>query len=214
MDHRMDADDEFKVLNYREFNELPEIRGLTGEIPRPTAMYVLAKYDAENVPLNKRKELITRFWSCYHSASSRLIDEDIRPFFPEEYINHVLRDPVPDNLDDSMYDFILYWMLPNYYGAKNEYILTRLREINPRIHSIVGKEECLEKCPCCGYRTLSERGMYFICHVCFWEDGGDEDSGPNYISFEEGRENFRKFGASKECYLDVVDPDGPLKYLQ
>jgi hypothetical protein len=34
-----------------------------------------------------------------------------------------------------------------------------------------------ERCPCCGYASLPERGMSLICVVCFWEDDafvGDE----------------------------------------
>ena len=30
-------------------------------------------------------------------------------------------------------------------------------------------------CPCCGFRTLEERGMSEICPVCFWEDDGQDD---------------------------------------
>ena len=30
-------------------------------------------------------------------------------------------------------------------------------------------------CPCCGYPTLSERGRYEICGLCFWEDDGQDD---------------------------------------
>ena len=32
-------------------------------------------------------------------------------------------------------------------------------------------------CPCCGHATLSSRGAYQICPVCFWEDDGS-DTGP------------------------------------
>jgi hypothetical protein len=37
------------------------------------------------------------------------------------------------------------------------------------------KDEHNHRCPCCGYRTLSERGGYEICSVCFWEDDGQDD---------------------------------------
>jgi len=33
----------------------------------------------------------------------------------------------------------------------------------------------LYSCPCCGERTLSERGSYEICDVCGWEDDGQDD---------------------------------------
>jgi hypothetical protein len=31
------------------------------------------------------------------------------------------------------------------------------------------------QCPCCGYMTLDERGMFDICVVCFWEDDDPEE---------------------------------------
>jgi hypothetical protein len=68
-------------------------------------------------------------------------------------------------------------------------------------------------CPCCGYKTLSERGGYEICPVCFWEDGqGDEDAdivggGPNAeLSLAEARKNFLTIGACEEAMLPHVRP--------
>src|SRR6478735_1052214 len=60
------------------------------------------------------------------------------------------------------------------------------------------------RCPCCGYRTLGERGGFEICDVCFWEDDGQDDydadvvrGGPNYeLSLTRARDNYREFGAS------------------
>jgi hypothetical protein len=63
-------------------------------------------------------------------------------------------------------------------------------------------------CPCCGYPTIVERGMYEICSLCAWEDDGQDDAahrpdgssavdpaavagGPNHdYSLAEARENF------------------------
>lgn len=78
-------------------------------------------------------------------------------------------------------------------------------------------------CPCCGCRTLDERGVYDICPVCFWEDDAylvvnngelkgvrvdndipdeallDVPSGANNgLTLREGRKNYRKFGACDE----------------
>ena len=56
-----------------------------------------------------------------------------------------------------------------------------------------------EKCPCCGYPTLEERGIFEICNLCNWEDDGQNDSyldevwgGPNGdYSLTEARKNFK-----------------------
>lgn len=55
-------------------------------------------------------------------------------------------------------------------------------------------------CPCCGYPTLDGRGDYSICHLCFWEDDGQDDpeadeiwGGPNGVwSLTDARNNFDK----------------------
>jgi hypothetical protein len=71
-------------------------------------------------------------------------------------------------------------------------------------HAPVGRVQC----PCCGYYTLRERGLYELCLVCFWEDDtGDEvfgeparhgaTGGPNRnLSLEQACANFQTFGAS------------------
>jgi hypothetical protein len=52
------------------------------------------------------------------------------------------------------------------------------------------------RCPCCKYKTLSERAKYEICAVCFWEDDGQDDK--RDPSFAKARENFEEFGAAEE----------------
>jgi len=67
----------------------------------------------------------------------------------------------------------------------------------------------LYRCPCCGCRTLGERGGDEICPVCFWEDDGQDDhdadevrGGPNdKLSLTQARQNFREFGACSRRVL-------------
>jgi methylenetetrahydrofolate reductase (NADPH) len=68
------------------------------------------------------------------------------------------------------------------------------------------------RCPCCGYKTLNERGGYEICNVCFWEDDGQDDydadtvrGGPNStLSLTEARENYQTFGACEQRFTGFV----------
>jgi cysteine-rich CPCC protein len=30
-------------------------------------------------------------------------------------------------------------------------------------------------CPCCGYRTLTQRAAYEVCLLCWWEDDGQDE---------------------------------------
>lgn len=68
----------------------------------------------------------------------------------------------------------------------------------------------LKQCPCCDYFTLTNRGHYDICEICFWEDDGHDltklktHSGPNHMTLEEGRMNFLKFGACTEKSVNYV----------
>ncbi len=68
------------------------------------------------------------------------------------------------------------------------------------------------RCKCCGYYTLSEKpldlekypGTFEICPVCDWEDDSqqflnpDKNFGPNGVSLNEAKANFKKFGAISE----------------
>ncbi|NJM42346.1 MAG: hypothetical protein HC853_17215 [Anaerolineae bacterium] len=71
--------------------------------------------------------------------------------------------------------------------------------------------------PCCRYKTLSGRGHFDICPVCFWEDDGQDDhdadvvrGGPNgSLSLTEAQANFRLFGASREQDIAYVRPPRP-----
>jgi hypothetical protein len=61
------------------------------------------------------------------------------------------------------------------------------------------------QCPCCGYMSLPENGAYEICHVCFWEDGGDE---PNHMTLKEAQKNFHRYGSIYKTF----DPSVVIPY--
>lgn len=63
-------------------------------------------------------------------------------------------------------------------------------------------------CPCCGYKSLSEKasGTDEICKICFWQDDGVQlnnpffEGGANKVSLYEGQQNFISFGA---CEIEM-----------
>lgn len=73
------------------------------------------------------------------------------------------------------------------------------------------------RCPCCGCRTLGERGGFDICPVCFWEDDGQDDAdadavrgGPNgALSLTQARCNFKEFGACDRKSIEHVRKPTP-----
>jgi len=60
----------------------------------------------------------------------------------------------------------------------------------------------MHACPCCGHATLSSRGAYQICPVCFWEDDGS-DTGPTVC---RARANFLLVGACSDADRAHVRP--------
>ncbi|WP_274655617.1 CPCC family cysteine-rich protein [Paenibacillus humicola] len=68
------------------------------------------------------------------------------------------------------------------------------------------------QCPCCGYFTIESEDEVIveICEVCFWQydavahDTPDISKGANYISLNQARENYKKFGVCKIEFQDQV----------
>ena len=81
------------------------------------------------------------------------------------------------------------------------------------------KNESIFNCPCCGFPTLTELGVYEICSVCWWEDDGQSDhnadsvmGGPNgSYSLNEARRNFALHGHMYDAGKgnDVVERPTP-----
>ena len=75
----------------------------------------------------------------------------------------------------------------------------------------------LNRCPCCGCRTLRHRGRLESCPVCAWADAGQDErdadtvrGGPNGdLSLRGARANYRRFGASAAGLLDRVRKPRP-----
>lgn len=76
------------------------------------------------------------------------------------------------------------------------------------------------QCPCCDFFTLSSRGGYEVCPVCYWEDDGqdmdrlDVVSGPNHITLRQGRANFERIGACDHAARSLVAPAEALAGLR
>jgi hypothetical protein len=72
-------------------------------------------------------------------------------------------------------------------------------------------------CPCCGCKTLDQRGDFDICPVCFWEDDGQDDHDADVVrggsngslSLTQARQNFIRIGACEESMLENVRPPRP-----
>jgi len=67
----------------------------------------------------------------------------------------------------------------------------------------------MESCPCCGYRTISERNHY---EICWWEDDGQDNEnagavmgGPNdKFSLAICRYNYLTYGVYNPKRIDLI----------
>lgn len=70
----------------------------------------------------------------------------------------------------------------------------------------------MKRCLCCGYLTIDDSNEIItdICNVCFWQyDKVAQDMlgriiGPNKVSLDTARRNYKSFGAIEERFLSVV----------
>jgi hypothetical protein len=103
---------------------------------------------------------------------------------------------------------LMIWLKYNLQSVTNEFLSEKLN-----IDTIIGESVELESCPCCGYRTIGERGNYDICKVCWWEDDGQDNrhseqvmGGPNYgISLVMGRYNYLVYGLYDPKRTDLME---------
>lgn len=102
--------------------------------------------------------------------------------------------------DDAM---LLRRLTQRYAAAANAFLLARLHaEFGTAPAALVGRPLELEACPCCGLKTIGERGNYEICTVCWWEDDGQDTDradvrfgGPNgSLTLTEARIHFLVHG--------------------
>lgn len=111
--------------------------------------------------------------------------------------------------DDSIQEFLLnYFIDVKLKGYSNEYLQQYLTVLYKENFSVVGNEDILQMCPCCRYLTLTNRGNYDICPLCYWEDDGkaydelDSYSSVNHATLGAYRQKFegRKFELNKIPY--------------
>ena len=177
---------------------------------RTEAIALIVESELAALSEEERESLLLDWWS---------IDEDDEEFcaLPELLRAEMNRSDEPDGTRKPQYDALLRVALRHrFVGVRNDYLANRLESLGHELESIEGDVEMLETCPCCEFRTLSERGGYEICPVCFWEDDGSQDpdrvSGPNHMTLREGRENFARLGAVSEKSVGNVLIDGTTRY--
>ncbi|MBA3019828.1 CPCC family cysteine-rich protein [Propionicimonas sp.] len=176
---------------------------------RDEAIDLLARRDLAQLSSDEREALLLDWWTIDAG------DPDYGDL-PDLLREALARADRPDDPGESLYDpLALIALRRAYVGVLNAYLTSQLANLG-RHEAVDGDVEELAACPCCGYRTLPERGAYEICRVCFWEDDGTTDpdrvSGPNHMTLREARLNVQHLGAVSESAREHVLTDGRTRY--
>jgi len=164
--------------------------------------------------LSEQEKLIIleEYW-CYETVSD--IEDSMAtgqlPELSEDLIGVIIATDSPkEPLSKDIEPLLLDWLIFSLDKVLNEYISKQLQLFGIEC-TVFGEVESAGLCPCCEYYSIDvgEDGHSDICPVCYWENGGD---GPNHMSIEEARSNFKKIGAKSRAHLKLVDSEGTQKY--
>lgn len=173
---------------------------MPSEISRNAALDLLAENDMSSRTEEERAEdlfcLGAEDWS--DDAGWKMLDTDVRAEIKRNVESHEIADPEHPRFDAA----ITLYLRGRRDRATNEHLLRKVALLDQTVTAVTGTVPDIEACPCCGQKTISERGAYEICRVCWWEDDGQDNDqadeitgGPNGgVSLTEARRNFLKHG--------------------
>lgn len=160
-------------------------------IERETIISMLAQFELDQMSIDDKK-----YHLLVHYSSQEDFDEDTFDLQVDELV-----------LDPKHHEVYLSGLRGEYIGAKNEYLLQKLRSYLDKEISVSGEAEELNCCACCRFRTLSTKSEHEICPVCLWEDDGSENLGSdrlsncNGLSLIEARHTYERIGVIDEKML-------------
>lgn len=184
------------------------------KIERKHAKEILARKQLEQLNDTDKLEMLVEYW-CYDNEVD--IREDIKdgrlPKMDEALITLIAATesptlPLPAGVEVLILDHLLFSL----EKVLNSYLEFKLHHFNVH-YEVEGQVEKAGMCPCCNFYSIDdgEDGLWDICPVCFWENGGN---GPNHMDIEVARKNFLTFGAIDEKALQFIDPEGQIKYAR
>jgi len=170
------------------------------QITRVRAIELICKKLITSLNIKDRESHILDFWS--------LDDKDIEFHILSQALqNEILTNeyPIKSSLDPIYDELIILSLKSKYIGITNKFLETLLFENKLGLYSVYGDIEVLKSCPCCQYCTLQERGQYYICPLCFWEDDMivNENtpslySSPNRMTLIDARKHFKKQNSKRQ----------------
>lgn len=183
------------------------------QIDRTEAKQIIALNELKTVSHERKIQILkdNYWWFGEKEAIVEAIKEGTYPVISDRLIELINETPLPILTEESELLVVDYKKFELNYST-NLYLQHQLNNINPRFeYEVIGEEEKAGLCPCCEYYSIGfgEDGLWDICPVCFWENGGD---GPNKMTLEQAKLNFAQFGAMDELFLEFIDKEGKTKY--
>jgi len=184
------------------------------KIERHKAKELLAGKQAEVASEQEKAEILEEYW-IYDSeeALEEAIKEEEFPQIEPKLLSLIATTAkAPSPMPSGLEPLIEHWKRFKLEKVLNRFIEEKLKEFGLTF-AVTGDIEAAGLCPCCLHYSIEpgEDGLWDICPVCFWENGG---AGPNHMSLEEAQANFKSMGAMSRRCLEFIDPEGPLKYAK
>lgn len=182
-------------------------------IDRADAKEIIAINELKNLSNESKIQILkdNYWWFGENDAIIESVKEGSYPKISDNLVELIHKTPNPILTKETEILLIDYKKIKLKF-VTNSYLQRQLNKINPNIENyVIGEEEIAGSCPCCEYYSIDygEDGLWDICPVCFWENGGD---GPNHMILEKAKSNFLKFGAIDEISLKHIDKEGKAKY--
>ncbi|MEN9362634.1 MAG: hypothetical protein RL095_4169 [Verrucomicrobiota bacterium] len=183
-------------------------------ISRETAKNIVACSKIRELTEQQLTEILSAYWryDSVHEAKNHIKSGDL-PDLTEEALGILVSVEKPIGIDRELFaPLIIDYLISKLEYSTNEYLEVSIRRLG-RTEKVEGEVENAGQCPCCGYLSIAdgEDGLWDICPVCFWENGGD---GPNHICLSDARRNFEEFGALDRRSLQYIDPEARVKYAK
>lgn len=177
------------------------------KIERHRAKELLAAKQAEVASELEKAEILENYWNYDSEESVELPRVSPRAI---ALIANTAKAPSP--MPPELAPLIEDWKRFKLEKVLNRFIEEKLKEFG-LTYEVSGDVEAAGLCPCCLHYSIDpgEEGLWDICPVCRWENGGP---GPNHMSLEEAQANFKSIGAISPRALEFIDPEGPLKYAK
>lgn len=188
---------------------------MPNEITRDAALDLLAEHEMRARTAEEREDdlfcLGVEGWS--DDAGWRKLQPTVREEIERNAEGQEISDPEHPRFDAA----IALYFRGRPGAATNEYLLHQVCEIDQTVTAVTGVMPDAEACPCCGRKTIGERGCYEICRVCWWEDDGQDNDqadevlgGPNGgVSLTEARRNFLAHGIFDPTRTDLHEQRDP-----